>query len=346
MTSYFKRKGGAALIQLVNPPVNGLSHKVRSALMQDLDRAVQDKAPAVVLMGAGNHFSAGADIAEFARGGHRTSPALTEVVERLDAYGTPLVAAIHGTALGGGLETALACHWRMASSNATLGLPEVKLGLLPGAGGTQRLPRLTGVAAAVELMSTGRTLTAQDALKLGIVDRVVSGGGGGGGGGGLSEALADAAVAFALSEEVQGTPLAQRRVSQRPVQGDTSEELFRTLLDGLKKSAKGAAAPLAIFKAVQAAAVFRSFPDGMKKEKELFEELAKGPQAKALQYFFFSERRVAAVPEDVLQRQPRAATPVAPTKSAAVVGGGAFITRCFLRFVSPALDVSSMPPPL
>jgi len=344
MTSYFKRKGGAALIQLVNPPVNGLSHKVRSALMQDLDRAVQDKAPAVVLRGAGNHFSAGADITEFARGGHRTSPALTEVVERLDAYGTPLVAAIHGTALGGGLETALACHWRMASSNATLGLPEVKLGLLPGAGGTQRLPRLTGVAAAVELMSTGRTLTAQDALTLGIVDRVVPGGGGGGG---VSEALADAAVAFALSEEVQGTPLAQRRVSQRPVQGDTSEELFRSLLDGLKKSAKGAAAPMAIFKAVQAAAVFRSFPDGMKKEKELFEELAKGSQAKALQYFFFSERRVAAVPDDVLQRQPRAATPVAPTKSAAVVGGGACVHHAsFLRFVPPAPAVSPMPPPL
>ena len=319
MTSYFKRKGGAALIQLLNPPVNGLSHKVRSALMQDLDRALQDKAPAVVLMGAGGHFSAGADITEFARGGHRTRPALTDVVECLDAYGTPLVAAIHGSALGGGLETALACHWRVASSQAVLGLPEVKLGLLPGAGGTQRLPRLTGVAAAVDLMATGRTLTVQEAFSLGLLDRVMAET--------APEALADAAVAFALSEAVQGTPIAERRVSQRPVHGDTSEELFRALLDGLNKSTKGAAAPLGVFKAVQAAAVFRSFPEGMKKETELFDELARGPQAKALQYFFFSERRVGTVPEDVLRRQPRAAAPLAlaraPVQAAAVVGGGA-----------------------
>jgi 3-hydroxyacyl-CoA dehydrogenase len=133
MSQYFSRKGGAALIYLTNPPVNGLAHKVRTSLLKDLDRAIKEKAPAVVLMGAGGHFSAGADIVEFARGGHRTSPSLTEVIDYMDSYNTPLIASVHGSALGGGLETALACHWRVSNLSAVFGLPEVKLGILPGA---------------------------------------------------------------------------------------------------------------------------------------------------------------------------------------------------------------------
>ena len=317
MSTYFKRKGGAVLIQMTNAPVNGLSHKVRLALMQDLERAVSEKAPAVVLMGSGNHFSAGADIAEFARGGHRTSPSLTDVIDYMDSYSTPLVAGIHGTALGGGLETALACHWRVANDSAIVGLPEVKLGILPGAGGTQRLPRLTGVAAAVDIMTSGRMISPQEALSMGILDKLIASAKN-------QEALADAVVDFALSDTVQSTPIAQRRLSQLPVKGnDNGEEAFRILYDSVKKSAKGAVAPLSILKAVQAAATYQSFPEGLKREKEIFEELVKGPQSKALQYFFFSERRVSTLPADVLANQPSAAVPPpAVVAKAAVVGGG------------------------
>jgi len=231
MTTYIKRKGGAVLLQMTNLPVNGLSHKVRTSLMKDLEQAVKDKSSAVVLMGAGNHFSAGADIAEFARGGHRTSPSLTDVIDYMDAYNTPLVAGIHGTALGGGLETALACHWRVANGTALIGLPEVKLGILPGAGGTQRLPRLTGVATAIDIMTTGRMIASKEALSLGIIDKLLDTTGDG---------YIDAVVEFALSEQIQTTPIAQRRVSQRPVPGNITEETFRTLYEDVKKNAKGA----------------------------------------------------------------------------------------------------------
>ena len=226
-----KRKGGAVLLQMTNLPVNGLSHKVRTSLMKDLEQAVKDKASAVVLMGAGNHFSAGADIAEFARGGHRTSPSLTDVIDYMDAYTTPLVAGIHGTALGGGLETALACHWRVANGTALVGLPEVKLGILPGAGGTQRLPRLTGVATAIDIMTTGRMIASKEALSLGIIDKLLDTTG---------EEYVDAVVEFALSEQVQTIPIAQRRVSQWMVPGNVTEETFRTLYEDVKKNAKGA----------------------------------------------------------------------------------------------------------
>ena len=219
------------LLQMTNLPVNGLSHKVRTALMKDLEQAVQDKATTVVLMGSGNHFSAGADIAEFARGGHRTSPSLTDVIDYMDAYNTPLVAGIHGTALGGGLETALACHWRVANGSALVGLPEVKLGILPGAGGTQRFPRLTGVATAIDIMTTGRMIASKEALSLGIIDKLVDTTGDG---------YVDAVVDFALSELVQATPVVQRRVSQLTVPGNVTEETFRTLYEGVKKNAKGA----------------------------------------------------------------------------------------------------------
>ena len=132
MSQYIIKKAGAALISISNAPVNGLSHKVRTTLMQNLHRAEKDKVSAIVLVGSGSHFSAGADIAEFARGGYKTSPNLNEVIEYMDSYPIPIVAGIHGSALGGGLETALTCHWRISNSSAVIGLPEVKLGILPG----------------------------------------------------------------------------------------------------------------------------------------------------------------------------------------------------------------------
>ena len=160
-------------------------------------------------------------------------------------------------------------------------------------------------------------ISPQEALSLGILDKLIASAGN-------QEALADAAVDFALSDIVQSTPVTQRWLSQRPVKDDDySEEAFRMLYDSVKKNAKGAVAPLSIFKAVQAAVVYQSFPEGLKREKELFEELVKGPQSKALQYFFFSERRVSTLPEGALACQPTATVPPpAVVAKAAVVGGG------------------------
>jgi 3-hydroxyacyl-CoA dehydrogenase len=132
MSQFLSKRGGTVLISLTNAPVNGLAHNVRSELLRNLEKANAEKATAVILMGSGKHFSAGADIKEFTRGGHQTSPSLADVISYLDSFPAPIVAGIHGTALGGGLETALACHWRLANETALIGLPEVKLGLLPG----------------------------------------------------------------------------------------------------------------------------------------------------------------------------------------------------------------------
>jgi 3-hydroxyacyl-CoA dehydrogenase len=132
MSQFLAKRGGTALISLVNAPVNGLSHNVRLELLQNLEKATAEKATAIVLVGAGKHFSAGADIKEFARGGHMNSPSLNDVINYLDSYPIPVVAGLHGSALGGGLETALACHWRIANNTALIGLPEVHLGILPG----------------------------------------------------------------------------------------------------------------------------------------------------------------------------------------------------------------------
>jgi len=162
-----------AVLTLTNPPVNGLSHAVRAGVRESLARASRDGADAAVVVGAGATFPAGADIAEFERGDWAKAPDLGEVVEAVDAARIPVVAAVHGTALGGGLELALACSLRVGSTRARLGLPEPKLGLIPGAGGTQRLPRLVGRGRALDLMLTGREVAAAEAHAIGLLDRVV-----------------------------------------------------------------------------------------------------------------------------------------------------------------------------
>jgi 3-hydroxyacyl-CoA dehydrogenase len=169
----YSREGELGVITIDNPPVNAVSHAVRSGLVAALERAGRDDSRAVVLLCAGRTFIAGADITEF--GKPPQPPALPDVLDALEALPKPVVAAIHGNALGGGLETAMACHYRIALADARLGLPEVKLGLLPGAGGTRRAPRLMGVKAALELMLSGQPIGAREAQQSGLLDRVVEG---------------------------------------------------------------------------------------------------------------------------------------------------------------------------
>ena len=172
----FLMRGRVAMLRIANPPVNGLSLAVRKGLMDGIDSAEKNGAAALVISGGGATFPAGADIAEFARGGHLTQPTLNAVVERISALNDTMhtVAAIHGTALGGGLELALSCGYRVAHPKAQCGLPEVHLGLLPGAGGTQRLPRLIGLDASLQLMTGGMPIKADRALKFGLVDRLLT----------------------------------------------------------------------------------------------------------------------------------------------------------------------------
>src|SRR5690349_12323966 len=208
-------RDGIAVITLNNPPVNGLGNALRARVLEQLKKADADPGiKAVVLIGAGKAFSGGADIREFGR--PREKPDLPEVNDFQDAMKKPLVAAIAGFALGGGLELALACHYRIAAPGAQLGLPEVKLGILPGSGGTQRLPRIVPVAEAVRMMTTGNPIAAERALSLGLVDEIAAGGKGGD--------LAAAAVAYAKQLVAQKKPL--RRIRDMSAKVDDPKKFF------------------------------------------------------------------------------------------------------------------------
>jgi 3-hydroxyacyl-CoA dehydrogenase len=316
------KKTGIGLIKFNNPPVNSLGHTLRVAISAGIDMAKKDKVPAFVLVGDGKNFSAGADIAEFATGGHTLKPSLNEMIHVMDTCPIPIVAGIDGVALGGGLETALGAHWRIAGKSAKLGLPEVHLGILPGAGGTQRLPRLTGVAAATDIIISGRHFGANEALKLGVVDEITT------------DPILDAAINFAVSDKVKNTPVQDRRVSQRKVPGDVNDKLFEDLMAKVKASARGHLAPLAIVEAIRFCANAKTFEEGLEKEKELVTNLFGGSQSKALQYFFFSERKVGNPPAGVVQS----------IGTAAVIGGGtmgAGIAMCLAQAKVPTILLES-----
>ncbi|XP_073702119.1 peroxisomal bifunctional enzyme [Garra rufa] len=275
MARYELVKRSVALITLTNPPVNALSSPVRHAIAKSMERALSDpKVRAVVICGENGRFCGGADIREFA--GPLRGPPLIPVLDAIEAGGKPVVAAVEGLALGGGLELALVCHYRIAHSKARLGLPEVTLGILPAAGGTQRLPRLIGIPAALELITTGRHITAQEALKLGIVDQVTD------------QNACEMAVEFAL--KAVGKPLSSRRMSMltTPCPPDL-DALLEAATMQVKKKARGVMAPLACIQAVRAAATM-PFSKGMMRESELMATLFNSGQARALQYCFFAQR--------------------------------------------------------
>ena len=242
----YSHEGNIGVISVDNPPVNALSRSVRQGLLDAITVAQSDASDIVVIICDGRTFIAGADITEF--GKPPQEPYLPDLLDTIEASDKLVVAAIHGTALGGGFETALAAHSRCAVPSAKFGLPEVKLGLLPGAGGTQRTPRLAGVEAALQLMTSGNPLSAAQALDLGLIDKIVEGD------------LREESVAWARELVEQGAAI--RRSSEQPVP-DFDTELFDGYRQALGKRARGQIAPQNIVRCVEAAAT-QSFEDGMK----------------------------------------------------------------------------------
>jgi 3-hydroxyacyl-CoA dehydrogenase len=312
-------RDGIAVITMNNPPVNGLGNALRASLMQNLKKAQEDPAAkGVVIIGSAKAFSGGADIREF--GKPREKPDLFEVNDQQDAMTKPLVAAIGGFALGGGLELALGCHYRIAAPRAQLGLPEVKLGILPGSGGTQRLPRVIPMAEAVRMMTTGSTIPAEQAKDLGLVDEIVSGD----------------LLAGAIQFLQRARPI--RRVRDMPAQIDgDAEAFFARVRDEVAKQSRGYPAPLEIV-ACAAAAATLPFDEGRKVERERFNRLVNTNESKALRHMFFAERqttKIPGVPED---------TAVRPIGSAAVIGAGTMgggIAMCFANAGIPVTLVDT-----
>uniref|UniRef100_UPI0037E8696E peroxisomal bifunctional enzyme n=1 Tax=Semicossyphus pulcher TaxID=241346 RepID=UPI0037E8696E len=277
MAQFTRISGSVGLITLKNPPVNALSAVVRHGIVDTVQRALSDpQVKSLVICGQNGIFCGGADIKEF--GTNITGPPLIPMIHSIEAANKPVVAAIEGSAFGGGLELALGCHYRIAHSKAKLGLTEVTLGLLPAAGGSQRLPRLIGVPAALNLITTGRHITAAEALQLGVVDQVAD------------HNTVDAAVKFALS--VAGQSLDARRISniQCPPVPDV-DALFEDVMQKVRQTARGAIAPVACVQAVRAAATL-PYTQGMQREQELMATLFTSGQARSLQYCFFAQRVV------------------------------------------------------
>jgi 3-hydroxyacyl-CoA dehydrogenase len=300
------RSGDIALITINNPPVNALSPGVPEGIGEAIEQIGRDDSVrAAVLIGGGRTFIAGADIKEFGKMTSGKSPrgvGLLPLLLKIEDCSKPVVMAIHGTAFGGGLELAMAGHYRVATPDAQIGQPEVKLGIIPGAGGTQRLPRLAGVAAAVEMCSEGKPVASGQALMLGIIDRVID-----------ADLLAGA-IAFA--QEVAGKRA--RKTRERNEKLGTPEEnapIFAAARDAVRKKQRGMIAPLAAIDAVEAATTL-PFDRGCQQEAELFAKCLFSDQSKALIHVFFGEREVARVP-DVPKE-----TPLIPVHSAAVVGAG------------------------
>jgi 3-hydroxyacyl-CoA dehydrogenase len=313
-----QRHGDVLIILSNNPPVNALGAAVRQGLVAAIEQAEADDAVnAVVIACEGQTFFAGADITEF--GKPPVMPWLPQVVDRIEACTKPVVAAIHGTALGGGLEVALGCHYRVALPSAKLGTPEVKLGLLPGAGGTQRLPRVAGVRKALEMCATGNPISAKDAFDCGLVDRLIE------------DDLIIHAVAYA--EEVREVrPLPKSSERQYKI-NECDPTVFEEFRKENGRRFRGFDAPEANIRAVKVACE-KPYEEGVIEERKLFMELMSGTQAKAQQYFFFAERKAAKIeglPEDT---HPR------PIRNVGVIGAGTMGGGISMNFLSAGIPVT------
>jgi 3-hydroxyacyl-CoA dehydrogenase len=296
------KRGTVTVLTVNNPPVNALSHALRRELLAALQAAVADpSAQAIVLVCAGRTFIAGADISEF--GKPLAEPTPHTIIDLIERGGKPVVAAIHGTALGGGLELALACHYRVAVAAARLGLPEVTLGIIPGAGGTQRLPRVVGVEKALQMITSGSMIGVAEAQQTGLVDEILEGD------------LTERAVDFAT--RVAGTrPLPRiRDRDDKVAEARGKPEVFQEFRKSIARRNRGFVAPEAAVRAVEAA-VNLPFDEGIVLERQIFAELVDGEQAKAQRYFFFAERNAAKIPG----LDPH--TPIVPVKRVAVIGAG------------------------
>ncbi|WP_129793169.1 3-hydroxyacyl-CoA dehydrogenase NAD-binding domain-containing protein [Sphingosinicella sp. CPCC 101087] len=322
MTSPISTKlhGDVLIVTSNNPPVNALGHAVREGLVSAIEQADADeKVKAVVIICQGQTFFAGADITEF--GKPMQMPMLPMVVDRIEQCTKPVVAAIHGTAFGGGLEVALASHYRVAVPTAKLGVPEVKLGLLPGAGGTQRLPRVAGVRRALEMAATGNPVGAKEAHDIGLVDRLIEGD------------LEQHAVAFAEEvRDVRPIPKTSER-DDKLAEARANPAVFDEFREANARKFRGFDAPEYNIRAIEAA-VAKPYAQGVQDERRLFMELMSGTQARAQQYFFFAERKAAKIeglPEDTGTRD---------IKRVGVIGAGTMGGGISMNFLSAGIPVT------
>jgi 3-hydroxyacyl-CoA dehydrogenase len=314
-------RGRVAVLTVDNPPVNALSQHVRKGLHDGIKQATADGAvQAIVIACAGRTFIAGADITEF--GKPPAEPSLHSVLDLIEGSPKPVVAAIHGTALGGGLEVTLACHYRVGVKAARFGLPEVKLGILPGAGGTQRLPRVVGVEKGLSMMVSGDPIGADEALKAGLIDEIVDGD------------LTAAGVAFAEKVLEERRPLRKiRDLDDKLAAVRGKPEVFANFRKSIARQTRGFRAPENIVRAVEAA-VSLPFEQGLKRERELFAELLSSPESKAQRYFFFAEREAAKIPDVPADTPPR------DVKKAAVIGAGTMGGGIAMNFANAGIPVT------
>lgn len=316
-------RDGVAVITLDSPPVNGLGSAVRNGLHAALESALRDDGvQALVVTGSGKMFCGGADIREFGQPPPPGTPYLPTVIDAIEASTKPVVAAIHGFALGGGLELALGCHLRVAAAGTRVALPEVTLGIVPGAGGTQRLPRLIGIPAALDVIVTGKMIPAAEAQVLGLLDAVVDGD------------IVEAAVLEARRLVDEQVPI--RRTStldDRVAESRNEPEIFTDFRKKMARRARGFEAPFACVECVEAAANL-PFSDGVAKERETFTKLLASDQSKAQRHAFFAERQVskiADVPRD---------TPLQPINTAAVIGCGTMGGGIAMNFANAGIPVT------
>ncbi len=308
-----------AVLTMDNPPVNGLGHALRTGLIEALRRAQADAAiRAIVIHGAGNAFSGGADIREFNTPKALAEPTLHTVIRTIEDSAKPVVAAVHGVAMGGGLELALGCHFRVASPGASIALPEVKLGILPGAGGTQRLPRVVPLETAVNMIVSGEPVKSEQFAGTKLFDEIVDGD------------LVDGAVAFAhrVLAEHRGLP----RVRELRVEHDDAEAFLRFSRNTVAAVAKNFPAPVRCIDAI-AGAIGASFEEGLANERRLFLELVQTPESRALRHAFFGERAASKIPD------VPSSTPTRRIERAAVIGAGTMGGGIAMNFANAGIPV-------
>src|SRR5437660_4239669 len=314
-------RGRVAVLTVDNPPVNALSQHVRKGLHDGTQQAIADGALQAIVIGCpGRRFIAGADITEFGKPPMERS--LHSVLDMIESSPKPVISAIHGTALGGGLEVTLACHYRVGAKGARFGLPEVKLGILPGAGGTQRLPRVVGPQKALQMIVSGDPIGADEALKEGLIDEIVDGD------------LAAAGVAFAekaLNEKRSLKKIRDLDDKIAPARG--KPEIFAEFRKSVARQTRGFRAPENCIKAVEAA-VNPPVGGAIKRERELFVELLSSPESKAQRYFFFAEREAAKIPDVPSD------TPAKEIKKAAVIGAGTMGGGIAMNFANAGIPVT------
>jgi len=322
MKVYFERRGEVAVLQIDNPPVNGLNLAIRRGIVGGLQRARNDpKVKVVVITGTDKVYSGGADIREFNTPAAVTEPHLLQVIDAVESNNKPVIAVINGVCMGGGLELSLACHYRLATPNATMGLPEVKIGLLPGAGGTQRLPRAVGAELALQMIVSGDPISAETALKAALIDRIVPAD--------TFQGVLD------FAQELIGRRTHPRLRAARallPARVDAGT-FFTAARARVAKQARGMISPLKCVDAVEAA-VLRPFEEGVKIERAMFLELIASDQSKALRHAFFAERaaaKIAGLPEDTSTR---------PVQRAAVIGFGTMGGGIAMSFANAGIPVT------